>query len=205
MPVMYLKWHCNEELSRALHPNDKNFRAIYRFSKWDSIMQDLSFYEILKIDATGFGDVWVSQSAILGLLKPFLSAQKLTELSQHEVWAGHRSVENIFFMSDRKSGAAKEILAYAMVGIWTVDHDKKQASLVLMMHPEPSMPKESPRKQFVAMLLEASKQSDKLRVRLFKNRCNCFFLQGPVCLERLSKMLAQMGSDTAYEALLEVF
>ena len=50
----------------ALHPTNKNTRAIYRFSKWDSIMTDLSYYEILKL--TG------SVSSILNVLKPFLKS-----------------------------------------------------------------------------------------------------------------------------------
>jgi len=43
----------------ALHPNDKNRRAIYRFSKWDSVMIDLSFYEILKIKGSYEGIIKV--------------------------------------------------------------------------------------------------------------------------------------------------
>jgi len=57
----------------AKHPNNKNTRAIYRFSKWDSIMMDLSYYEILKMSG--------SISDILDIIKIFINNSNYKELS----------------------------------------------------------------------------------------------------------------------------
>ena len=55
----------------ALHPNDKNTRAIYRFTKWDSVMIDLSYYEIIKISG--------NKEDILETLSKYLNKERQNE------------------------------------------------------------------------------------------------------------------------------
>ena len=68
----------------ANRPNLQNTRAIYRFSRWDSIMHDLSYFDVLQLSG--------SIPEIFEILSEFVNSTALKNLQNPDVLNGYQSV-----------------------------------------------------------------------------------------------------------------